>query len=59
MSLPLRHDYWRDGQRRVVLPTFVAAGAEERVDALAESVVERVDVDSGVNVVERHLQTQD
>ena len=56
--MPLGGDDWRDGERRVVLAAPVAAGAEERVDALAEGIVERVDVDPGVNVVERHLQTQ-
>lgn len=47
--------YWRDGQRPLVLPGFVCAGAEEREDVFAEHVVESVDVDFGVDVVERHL----
>ena len=48
-----------DSERPVVLPRFVGAGAEEREDALGERVVERVDVDFSINVVERHLQSQE
>lgn len=51
----LHHHYWCDNQRPVVLSVFIRAGAEERADALVESVVECVDVDFSINVVERHL----
>lgn len=51
----LRPAHRCDGQRAVVLPRFVGAWAEERVDALLEDVVESVDVDLCINIVERHL----
>ena len=49
----------RDGQRRVVLPRLVGAGAEEAVDALSEGVREGVDVDLSIDVVEGNLHTTD
>lgn len=57
--MSLCRGYWDDGQRHVVLPRFISAGAEEWEDAFTESVVESVDVDFSFNVVERHLQSHE
>lgn len=54
--LSLCRVYWRDGQRCVVLSTFISAGAEEWVDAFTECVIKGVDVDFSINIVERYLQ---
>lgn len=54
--LSLYRVYWSDSQRPVVLSRFISAGAEERVDAFTERVIESVDVDFSIDVVERHLQ---
>lgn len=51
--------YWGDCQRFIVLSILIGAGAEEWVDGLAEWVVECVNVDLGINVVERHLEEQE
>lgn len=50
------HVYRRDNQRHVVLSRFISARTEEGVDVLSENIVERVDVDFGINVVKRYLQ---
>lgn len=50
--------HWRDGQRRFVLPAFVRAGAEERIEAFAKDVVEGVHMKFGFDVIEGHLQNQ-
>lgn len=52
----MHHVYWRDNQRHVVLSRLIGARTEEGVDVLSENIVERVDVDFGINVVKRYLQ---
>lgn len=54
--LSLCQVYWRDGQRCVVLSTFISAGAEEWVDAFTEYVIKGVDMDFSIDIVERNLQ---
>lgn len=42
-------------QRHVVLSRFIRAGTEKGVEVFSENVMERIDVDSGVNVEKRYL----
>lgn len=42
-------------QRHLILSRFISAGTEKWVEVFSENVMERIDMDFGVNVEKRYL----